>query len=60
MREPYRRGREKTMDLPEGVTCGDCYHFHRCNAMFGHIAEDETCDWAPRRYHKKLPVGVKE
>jgi len=50
-RKPY--GRSKTdldMNLPEGKTCGDCFHFNRCNAIFGHIAGDEICDWAPGRF----------
>ncbi|OLU23112.1 hypothetical protein BVH03_23075 [Pseudomonas sp. PA15(2017)] len=38
------------MDLPEGMTCGDCRHARRCIAMFGHIAEDLSCDWSPSRF----------
>lgn len=61
-REPWRRGEphnESDMELPAGKTCGDCRHFRRCNAMFGHIAEDEVCDWSPSRYAetKPLPKG---
>ena len=51
-REPYRRGIEPTMDLPEGKTCGDCVHFNRCNSIYGHITEDESCDWSPSRFKK--------
>ncbi|MFT4118723.1 hypothetical protein [Bradyrhizobium sp.] len=38
------------MSLPDGKTCGDCYHFRRCNLIFGHIAGDEVCDWSPSRF----------
>lgn len=38
------------MSLPDGTTCGDCLHFRRCNAIFGHIAVDQVCDWAPSRF----------
>lgn len=56
MRAPLRRGREPSMDLPEGWTCGGCGHFARCNAMFGHIAQDETCDWSPSRFQPSMAV----
>lgn len=49
---PYRRGREPEMDLPEGLTCGDCIHKVKCCTVFGHIPEDEVCDWAPSRFRK--------
>lgn len=38
------------MNLPEGSTCADCRHFARCEAIFGHIATDEVCDWSPSRF----------
>lgn len=41
------------MHLPDGMTCSDCRHFARCNAIFGHIAADEVCDWSPSRFHQK-------
>jgi len=56
-REPYRRGREPEMDLPAGKTCGDCIHFQRCNHIYGHIATDEVCDWAPSRYSPRSRLG---
>lgn len=51
-RQPMTRARhpERDMHLPEGKTCADCRHFSRCNAMFGHIAADEVCDWSPSRF----------
>ncbi|AMR66726.1 hypothetical protein [Aquipseudomonas alcaligenes] len=57
-RKPYKRdGRNIEMDLPAGKTCGDCVHCRRCTQMFGHIPEDEVCDWAPSRFTPKaLPV----
>lgn len=41
---------ETCMQLPEGKTCGDCVHIHRCKAMFGHVETDTSCDWFPRRF----------
>lgn len=38
------------MGLPEGKTCNDCVHCRRCCLMFGHIPEDEVCDFYPSRY----------
>lgn len=54
-REPMKRGvsrspEGKAMELPEGKTCADCKHCRRCCAMFGHIPEDEACDWYPSRF----------
>ncbi|EKD38161.1 MAG: hypothetical protein ACD_75C00843G0007 [uncultured bacterium] len=54
-RKPYKRGREPEMDLPAGKTCNDCVHFRRCNAIYGHIAEDEVCDWAPSTFREPVP-----
>ena len=42
-----------TMNLPEGKTCGDCVHIQRCNAIFGHMASDERCDWYPSRFRER-------
>jgi hypothetical protein len=41
---------EPSINLPQGRTCGDCAHFKRCSAIYGHIAADEVCDWAPSRF----------
>lgn len=38
------------MALLAGKTCGDCQHFARCSELFGHIAADEVCDFAPSRF----------
>jgi len=43
------------MNLPEGKVCSDCVHFRRCNLIFGHIAADEVCDWAPSRFAEVAP-----
>jgi hypothetical protein len=57
-REPYRRDSNgnEGMALPAGKTCGDCVHFRRCNLIYGHIAADEVCDWAPRRFQPTAPI----
>jgi hypothetical protein len=39
------------MNLQPGLTCGDCFHIHRCKAMFGHVETDTRCDWSPSRFH---------
>lgn len=56
-REPYKRQyKDKfdiTMNLPEGKTCSDCVHCRRCCAIFGHIPEDEVCDFSPSRFRQK-------
>jgi hypothetical protein len=52
-RPPYRRNAHSEaegMSLPVGKTCGDCIHIHRCASLFGQIADDETCDFAPSRF----------
>lgn len=39
------------MDLPPGMTCADCVHCRRCTMIFGHIPQDQVCDWSPSRFH---------
>ncbi len=51
-REPYKRTNDE-MDLPDGKTCNDCLHFHRCELIYGHIGKDEVCDWYPLRFVEK-------
>lgn len=60
-REPMKRSKnnEDRMNLPEGKTCGDCVHARRCTMMFGHIPEDEVCDWAPSRFQEAAGLKVK-
>jgi len=58
-REPMRRTEhdEEGMNLPEGMTCGDCSHARRCMMIFGHIPTDEVCDWSPSRFRGKAQTG---
>lgn len=53
--DPCRR----TMALPEGKTCGDCYAFRHCEAMYAHIAADEVCDFYPNRFADRKHLEVK-
>lgn len=59
-RKPMTRAShpEASMHLPEGMTCSDCRHFARCNAIFGHVAGDEVCDWAPSRFAVKASAST--
>lgn len=59
-RAPMKRGQDgskegKEMDLPEGKTCENCAHVRRCCTMFGHIPENEVCDWYPSRFRPAMP-----
>ncbi len=38
------------MQLPKGVSCGNCFHILRCKAIFGHTETDTYCDWSPSRF----------
>jgi len=53
---------ETCMQLPEGKTCGHCFHAYRCNVLFGHKDTDTYCDWFPRRfrepYEEPKPTNV--
>ncbi len=59
-RKPYPRAvvDNEQMNLPEGMTCGDCVHCNRCTMMFGHIPADEVCDWSPSRFREVKLNGV--
>ena len=57
-REAYKRQQGVEMNLPEGKTCGDCNHIRRCQGMFGHIPEDEVCDWIPVKFSQRKPVEL--
>jgi len=50
MRLGYDPSDPDKMNLPAGVTCGDCFHIARCKALFGHVETDTRCDWAPSRF----------
>lgn len=50
LREDALRLGEKDMALPEGKYCRDCIFFYRCRMIYGHIAEDEVCDWSPSQF----------
>lgn len=56
-RDPMKRDRYSDaakMSLPVGKTCGDCASFLRCFGIYGHIAADEVCDWAPSRFRASV------
>jgi hypothetical protein len=57
-RAPMTRAKhpEPDMHLPAGKTCADCRHFARCSAIYGHIAADEVCDWAPSSFQQRVVV----
>lgn len=39
------------MKLPAGVTCADCQHGARCDALFGAVRKGFTsCDFWPSRF----------
>jgi len=49
-----------SMDLPEGMTCGDCAHRRRCTAMFGVSASNTWCDFFPVRFSCVLNKTMRE
>lgn len=42
------------MQLPVGVSCGDCANFRHCEAFYSHSAADTYCDFFPRRFKPAL------
>ncbi len=45
----------KEMKLPEGKTCGDCYHIRQCRAFgFTSSEANTSCDFHPNRFHLAL------
>jgi uncharacterized protein (DUF362 family) len=44
------------MNIPEGKTCGSCFHLKRCVSLYGVKAESVTCGWSPSRYQEKVQV----
>lgn len=53
-----RSAADPSMDLPPGKTCADCAHCERCCAIFGHIPQDEACDFWPSRFREKVVQQV--
>jgi hypothetical protein len=51
-RAPMTRAKhaEPDMHLPAAKTCADCRHFERCRSIYGHVALDGVCRWAPSRF----------
>ncbi len=45
------------MALLSGVTCGACLNFRRCVALIDADAEDNACDWFPRRFRAATPTS---
>lgn len=47
------------MDLPAGLTCGDCAHFKpKCSRLIASLTGKETrCDWSPSRFRVKAVSG---
>lgn len=45
------------MLLPRGMTCLDCRHFRRCQALVGVKGDETICDWAPSRFQMDC-IGV--
>ena len=48
------------MNLPVGLTCGDCIHIRKCKAIYGHGETDTSCDWSPSKFQaaKKQPHAI--
>jgi hypothetical protein len=45
------------MRLPDGMTCADCRHGWRCDALFGAVRRAFTsCDFWPSRYIAKVTM----
>jgi len=38
------------MELPVKTTCGDCFHFWRCDMLFGAKRQNRKCDFYPRKF----------
>jgi hypothetical protein len=48
----------RTMALPVGKTCGGCYAFPHCQAIYAHIAADEVCDFYPNRFAARTELNT--
>jgi hypothetical protein len=49
---PDKSGRVfRTCDLPDGKTCGECFHFKRtCEWLISCKPTSTSCDWYPVRF----------
>ena len=36
--------------LPEGLTCGDCFHIRRCQFLIQQSPTEKRCDFDPSRF----------
>jgi len=43
---------ETCMELPNGLTCRDCFYCNRCVTMFGAKPENTKCEFYPRRFRE--------
>lgn len=50
--------RHQCMELPEGMTCGQCVHVYRCSSIFGCNPESTVCDFYPIRFQYHSPAGI--
>lgn len=48
------------MRLPAGQTCGDCYAFSHCEALYGIKASNTVCDFFPRRFGLPVTPAIDE
>ncbi|NOR27507.1 MAG: hypothetical protein GQ540_03145, partial [Lutibacter sp.] len=55
-RELYKRGEKKNKykDLPNELTCGDCFHDMRCYYAYGMNKLDEVCYFKPQQFIPKI------
>jgi hypothetical protein len=44
------------MQLPKGMTCGDCANFTRCQMLGVAGWWATTCDWSPSRFYPASPT----
>jgi hypothetical protein len=40
--------------IPNGLTCGDCFHYPRCEWLIQASADKTICDWEPSRFSAKV------
>lgn len=39
--------------LPDGKTCADCFHLHRCTWLISVDPTNTDCDWTPSRFRQR-------